>query len=108
MCEYIDGGMPPLPNAATPAAAEECKVESTSIGAGPTFSKYLGFIGLTMEWATAATPCRSTRAEGNAVAGSDEMGHDNNGAVVKTPKQWRHNVQLQYHRARDAVKHKES
>ena len=63
--EHIDGGMPPLPKAARPAAADgfdECRTESTSIGAGPTFSKYLGSTGFTMECATAATPCtRRTR-----------------------------------------------
>lgn len=55
ICEYIDGGIPSSPNAPKPTAA--FKVESTSIGAGSTFSKYLGSIGFTIECAMAATPC---------------------------------------------------
>lgn len=35
----------------------ERRIDSTSIGTESTFSKYLGFIGLMVECANAATPC---------------------------------------------------
>lgn len=41
----------------TAAATGDFRTESTSIGEGSAFSKYLGFIGLIVECATAATPC---------------------------------------------------
>lgn len=56
MCDAIDGGIPPLPKAAMPAATGECRIESTSIAEGSIFSKYFGSMGFTIEWATAATP----------------------------------------------------
>lgn len=52
MCDAMDGM-----NAAPPAAPTgECRKESTSMGAGSTFSKCFGLIGLMVACDTAATP----------------------------------------------------